>query len=601
MIDLKSVHAAREHLIYDGAIPESLLSAVRPHILQSWHRSIASGAQVALPRAEQAEFSTISRALRDAAEPVLSRLAERLSGLEVALILADRDAGIVRRWVPDKSIVPTLDGINSSVGFNVAEDLVGTNGIGTVIESGIGHLVSGPEHFSAALESFTCAGVPINHPITRRLEGVVTLSCPTSEGHALLTPLLSSTAQEIEHVMLDRASSRQRRLLNAYTIASKSRRGPVAAIGSDLFIAGPRVTELLGGIDQALLWEFVRSVALGSHSDGTEYGFSPDRFQIARCDPIESDAETIGAIVEFAVPHATEAVASAMSARPTVAIPGRSAVLAHAVTHATRLAAKGVSILIEGEPGVGKLGLASAILKSADVEEEHVSIIDAAIGDIEGTTHFVDALRAELGRRPQALLLPHLESLTPELAAFTASVLGEFTTVDWTPRVVATMTPAPHGDPPHQHLQRLIDTIAVGRVFIPPLRDRREDIAEAAATILNKHRGQREIVLSPAALRGLIRAPWPGNLRQLDTTIRGLLSTVQGPEIRPEDLPIGFQADARKRDLSQLETLELTAILDALRQHNGNKAATAAAIGMSRSTLYRKLHSYHVDPNRQYY
>jgi transcriptional regulator of acetoin/glycerol metabolism len=98
-----------------------------------------------------------------------------------------------------------------------------------------------------------------------------------------------------------------------------------------------------------------------------------------------------------------------------------------------------------------------------------------------------------------------------------------------------------------------------------------------------------------------MRAPWPGNLRQLDATIRGLLSTTMGPEIRPEALPVELQGTSRKRELSQIEELELGAILGALKQHEGNKAAAAQSIGISRSTLYRKLQSYRLDPDKQYY
>ena len=122
-----------------------------------------------------------------------------------------------------------------------------------------------------------------------------------------------------------------------------------------------------------------------------------------------------------------------------------------------------------------------------------------------------------------------------------------------------------------------------------------------AAVLLEKHRGQRELRFSSAALRCLMRAPWPGNLRQLDATIRGLLSTSIGPEITPEALPLELQGTSRKRDLSAIEELELSAILSALKQHNGNKVAAAQSIGISRSTLYRKLQAYRLDPDKQYF
>jgi transcriptional regulator of acetoin/glycerol metabolism len=98
-----------------------------------------------------------------------------------------------------------------------------------------------------------------------------------------------------------------------------------------------------------------------------------------------------------------------------------------------------------------------------------------------------------------------------------------------------------------------------------------------------------------------MRASWPGNLRQMDATIRGLLSSAIGPEIRPESLPLELQGSSRKRDLSAIEELELGAILTALKQHNGNKLAAAQSIGISRSTLYRKLQAYRLNPDQQFF
>jgi transcriptional regulator of acetoin/glycerol metabolism len=150
-------------------------------------------------------------------------------------------------------------------------------------------------------------------------------------------------------------------------------------------------------------------------------------------------------------------------------------------------------------------------------------------------------------------------------------------------------------------LRRMVDTVGVGRVTLPPLRDRHEDIAPTAVALLDKHRGVKQLHFSSSTLRCLMRAPWPGNLRQMDATIRGLLSTAIGPEIRPEALPLELQGNSRKRDLSAIEELELSAILNALKQHNGNKVAAAQSIGISRSTLYRKLQAYRLDPDKQYF
>ena len=73
---LRQVDAAREHLLTDGVIPEHLVRSVRPQVLQSWKRSLLSGAQIANPALVFKGEHHARAALRHAADPVLSRLAE---------------------------------------------------------------------------------------------------------------------------------------------------------------------------------------------------------------------------------------------------------------------------------------------------------------------------------------------------------------------------------------------------------------------------------------------------------------------------------------------------------------------------------------------
>ncbi|WP_036224452.1 sigma-54-dependent Fis family transcriptional regulator [Marmoricola sp. URHB0036] len=599
MRSVNAVDAAREYLLSEGDLPDHLARSVRPDVLKSWRRSLLSGAQLASPTLVFKGEHHARAALRIAADPVLSHLADQLSGLSAGVLLADRDATLVHRWVPDPVMNRMFDRIHAETGFDNSEESIGTNGLGSVIEQDGPIQISGPEHLADALRPFTCVGVPVHHPITRRLEGVITLSCQAMSGNPLLTPLMTATAQEVESRLLAQASTNERQLLDEYLVAIGSRRAPVAAIGQDICIAGPKVTELLEGVDRAALWEYVRAVALGTKTAEDQYGLSAGRLSIGRCKPVERDGFVIGALVEFAVDRTTpdEPVHhQAHLPKPTVTLPGKSAALARVIAQSTRFATKGVPILIEGEPGVGKFALARAVLASVGVDQEKVAVLDAAALWSDETTPFVAVLRRELELQPDALLLRHLDALTPEAASAAAALLDRLD--ENTPRIVATLTTA---DSPAPGLRRLIDTVGVGRVSLPPLRDRRDDIGPTAIALLNKHRGNRQAYFSSAALRCLMRAPWPGNLRQMEATIRGLLSTAIGPEIGPDALPAELQGNTRKRDLSAIEELELGAILEALRRHDGNKVAAAQSIGISRSTLYRKLQAYHIDPDKQYF
>jgi len=594
----RRLDAAREHLLSEGTIPDHLAASVRPQVLQSWKRSLLSGAQLASPALVFKGDHHVRAALRMAADPVLSRLAEQLSGLDAGVLLADHEATLVRRWVPDRSMVPLLDKINAHSGFNNSEEFIGTNGTGSPVEQGTAMQISGPEHLAEALRPFTCVGVPVHHPITRRLEGVITLTCRAMSGNPLLTPLMTNTALEVESRLLAQASTDERHLLDEYLVAIGSRRTPVAAVGQDIFIAGPKVTDHLEGVDRALLWEYVRAVARGGRPPSAEHAHLSDRVRIVRCRPVERDGTIVGALVEFDLDNAPEpALLGPPPTLPLLVLPGKSPALAQAVTQATRLAAHNVPILIEGESGVGKTTLARRVLES--VHAASVAVVDVCtVVGTSGSGSVAGLLRRALDASPDALILTHLEALDRHDAAAVCAVLEANELTESPVRVVATLLA---GTRIEGELRRLVDTVGVGRVTLPPLRDRTEDIAPTAAAILDKHRRDKPLRFSSAALRCLMRAPWPGNLRQLDATIRGLVSTTIGPEIRPEALPLDLQGSSRKRDLSAIEELELSAILTALREHHGNKVAAAHAIGISRSTLYRKLHAYRLDPDQQYF
>lgn len=599
MTSLKAVDAAREYLLAEGTLPDRMARSLRPDVLLSWKRSLRSGAELANPSLTYKGEHHARAALRLAADPVLSRLAEQLTGLDAGVLLCDHEATVVQRWVSDSGILPLMDRINSNVGFCISEETIGTNGVGSVIEAGVPLQISGPEHLAEALRPFTCVGVPVHNPITRRLEGVITMNCRATSGNPLLTPLMTSTAQEVESRLLAQATTSERLLLDEYLVTIGSRRAPIAAVGQDIFIAGPKVTDLLEGVDRAALWEYVRGVAIGSATNAGTLGLSADRFRIVRCKPVERDGKIIGAVIEFHVDRQlSPEPAAATLPRPTVMLPGKSPALMYAISNATRYAGRGVPILIEGEPGVGKFALARAVLHAAQVTADKIAVIDAAASWTEGEARFVTLLRRELEMHPEALLLRHLEALSPEAAAASSALLEGLPELPSPPRIIATLTTT---GAQAAGLRSLIDTIGVGRVTVPPLRDRQEDIAPTAVALLNKHRGTQQLHFSSSTLRCLMRAPWPGNLRQMDATIRGLLSTTMGPEIRPEALPPELQGSSRKRDLSAIEEFELSAILNALKRHSGNKVAAAQSVGISRSTLYRKLQAYRIDPDTQYF
>jgi two-component system response regulator AtoC len=137
------------------------------------------------------------------------------------------------------------------------------------------------------------------------------------------------------------------------------------------------------------------------------------------------------------------------------------------------------------------------------------------------------------------------------------------------------------------------------RFAIPPLRQRREDIAPLAQSLLERicsRYQQRPVVLGPGALARLLQHNWPGNVRELAAVLEtALLEAVNGV-IHVGDLALASGAEALPEGQAAVHSQNLS--LDAvIRQHvqyvldlnRGNKLRAARQLAISRSTLYRIL------------
>jgi len=141
------------------------------------------------------------------------------------------------------------------------------------------------------------------------------------------------------------------------------------------------------------------------------------------------------------------------------------------------------------------------------------------------------------------------------------------------------------------------------QLVLPPLRDRREDIPALAEHFLARSAGKlgRELRLSAAALERLLRYPWPGNVRELENAIERAAILARRESVEPDDLPphvaAGLQlgpspALPRQTTLADAERVH---ILQTLEGVGGNHSAAAEALGIGRTTLWRKLKEYGLD------
>ena len=130
-----------------------------------------------------------------------------------------------------------------------------------------------------------------------------------------------------------------------------------------------------------------------------------------------------------------------------------------------------------------------------------------------------------------------------------------------------------------------------GTVLVPPLRHHNEDLRELVPFFLGKLSQQGRVSCSPAAMQLLLRHTWPGNATQLWQVLKQVVQHRRTGQIMPQDLPPECWTVSR-RVLSPLESIERDAIVQSLLDNSGNKIRAARALGMSRATIYRRIHEY---------
>jgi two-component system nitrogen regulation response regulator NtrX len=137
--------------------------------------------------------------------------------------------------------------------------------------------------------------------------------------------------------------------------------------------------------------------------------------------------------------------------------------------------------------------------------------------------------------------------------------------------------------------------------YVPPLRDRSEDIAVLARFFLNdfsSEYGKKTRELSDGAMEILMRYPWPGNVRELKNLVERLVIVCPQSRIEPHHLPPELFRGVAESPQHPYSTLhearsayEREFILRKLQEHRWNMTQTASALGLERSHLYRKMKS----------
>ena len=324
--------------------------------------------------------------------------------------------------------------------------------------------------------------------------------------------------------------------------------------------------------------------------------------------------------------------------RPSEEIVGRSGPLRDLLALARRAARHPTTVLITGESGTGKELIARLVHReSPRAERPFVAVNCAAIpenlleselfGHVKGAftgattdrrglfeeahggTIFLDEI-GELPQQLQVKLLRVLQEGEIRRVGDSASQTVDVRVVAATARDLEAEVGA------GKFRADLFYRINVVRLHLPPLRERREDIAELSRHFLQVHAGRLGIAvtgIAPAAMQILLAHPWPGNVRELENAIERALVLCDRTQLEPGHLPETVRNpgssprissngsavhDADGADLSvkrRTEALERELIRRALEQTAGNRTRAAQLLDLSHRALLYKIRNYRLE------
>lgn len=304
---------------------------------------------------------------------------------------------------------------------------------------------------------------------------------------------------------------------------------------------------------------------------------------------------------------------------------GRSAKMREVFNLIQLVAKSDVTVLIQGESGTGKALLASTIHGLSHRKEGPFITVSCAtlpeglleselFGHVKGA--FTGAIKDKPGRFELAhrgtIFLDEAGEISPSIQVKLLRVLqeqkfervGGSRTLSVDVRVIAaTNRDLPRAVQEGRFREDLFYRLHVVPITVPPLRERKEDIPPLVNHTLQKlavKMQSESLGLSSEAMDVLMEYDWPGNVRELENALQFALVRTGGDTISPQSLPswIGRGSERAGRPGKPLEKIveerEREEIVRRLVQCQGKVSDVAKALGIGRTTLWRKMKRYHI-------
>ncbi|MEX5505256.1 sigma-54-dependent Fis family transcriptional regulator [Pseudomonas putida] len=540
------------------------------------------------------------------ASDAVARLHERVRGADYCVLLTDAQGRTIDYRV-ESAIRNDCRKAGLYLGTCWSEGEEGTCGVAAVLTSKAPVTVHKRDHFRAAFIGLTCTAAPVFDP-QGELLGVVDVSALQSpddrRSQHLIRQLVEQTAREIENAFFMH-SAQGHWVMRAHGtpgyvesqpdyLLAWDADGRLQAINS---LARQRVVQHLGRLPEHI-------------------GELFDMGQLRRVNT--SSAQRLpglgGLYGRVSAPQQRQRVQPLHQAQ--------DARIEQHLRLATRVKDCNLAVLVQGETGSGKEVFARQLhLQSQRRDGPFVTLNCAAIPEnlieselfgyvagaftgasskgmqgllqqADGGTLFLD----EIGDMPLNLQTRLLRVLAEGEVAPLGAARRE--------RVDIQVICATHRDlakmvAEGRFREDLYFRLANARFELPPLREREDRLGLIHQLLAEEAQACAvEVVLADAALQSLLLYHWPGNLRQLRQVLRYACAVSEGGQVQLQDLPQEVRGEAVVSSDSGVSSPARQLLLDALIRHRWKPADAARALGISRATLYRRVHEHRIEMPR---
>ena len=571
-----------------------------PLLSDSWFRSQLYGLQPTtdeFPRLRSGELADLLAShsgLQQLTQPVVGALSRKVADLQSVVILSDA-SGLVLQTFGNMHAMQKAQSFALAPGNLWSESGRGTNAIGTALAIDDSCEIDGRQHFLTSNQDLYCAAIPIQSP-DGQIAGVLDISGPAHFPHPHTLGWVKEAAKQIEYLWVKQSLHPQQWLMSLHSQPQKldSIEELLLVFSDNVLTAGNRLA--------------MRELGLGSEQLGhiTFQQLFPLLTQTAVTVPLPLTVRRQSYYYRLRAPTRS---AVAVSAPPAVDLPFAGPREGEKMV---RLLNAGIALCIEGETGCGKeyvsrtlhqhsrwrsgkfVAINCAAIPESLIESELFGYQPGAftgaskngyigkIREADGGVLFLD----EIGDMPMLLqtrLLRVLQEKEVTPLGASQSTPVNFAVICATHRNLAQRVAD------GEFREDLFYRLREFALAIPPLRGWPALPAFIQRLWQALGAGQRRVQLSPDLLDNLARQPWPGNVRQLQSLMKVLLALADdGARLEVDDLPAEYRAAPAPAAPRGLQQHDSQLIADTLTTYNGNVSKAAQALGVARSTLYRR-------------